>query len=150
MNKIKPNDKCYCNSDKKYKKCCMINDFNTKNEEENKFLNGQSESSNKIQFFINYFKEMFPKHKIINITDNINLDNYKTYHIKNYNNKTIMLAEKTEKNTSFFMEKSSEENQDIIFMYKGVYRVINAVDVLKYEEDIQNIIESRDSGQNMN
>ncbi len=149
MHKIKPNDKCYCNSDKKYKKCCMNNDFNLKKEDEIKYLNGQLESSNKIKFFMKYYKELFPKHKIIDITDNINLDNYKTYHIKNYINKTIMLAEKTEENKSFFQEKINEDNQDIIIMYKGVYRAMNAVDILKYKDDIVNIINSRDLGQNI-
>jgi hypothetical protein len=149
MHRIKPNDKCHCNSDKKYKKCCMMIEFNKKCEEEDAYINGQNESSKKIKFFINYYKELFPKHKIIDITNNININNYKTYHIKNYNNKTIMLAEKTENNNSFFIEKANDNNNDIILMYKGVYRVLNAIDILKYEEDIKNIIETRDSGQNI-
>ena len=149
--KLKPNDQCSCLSGKKYKKCCFINEYNIKQEEELKYLNGQTQSSDKIKFCMNYYKKMFDKHKIIDITDNINLDNYKTYQLRNYTNKTIMLAEKTEKNNDFFIVKSNEINatSDIIFMYKGVYRIIPARDILKYDDDIINIITKRDLGENI-
>jgi hypothetical protein len=149
MYKIKPNDKCYCNSDKKYKKCCMILDINKKNDEENKYINGQSTSSNKLKSLIEYYKKLFPKHKIIDITNYITIDNYKMYHIKNFNNKTIMLSEKTDINDIFFNEKTNQSNQNIILMYKGVYRAMNFTDILKYEDDIINVINSRDNQKNI-
>ena len=90
--KLKPNEPCTCLSGKKYKKCCYITDYNINQEEELKYLYGQSISSDKMKFCINYYKKMFDKHKIIDITDNITLDNYKTYQLRNYTNKTIMLA----------------------------------------------------------
>ena len=121
---------------------------NKKQEEEQKYLNGQEESSDKMNFCINYYKKIYEKHKIINITDDINLDNYKTYQIKNYNNKTIMLIERTTQNEELFEEKSNDDNADIMFMYKGVYRVFNAKNILKYDEDINNIITKRDLGEN--
>ena len=148
MPKTKPNDLCPCNSNKKYKKCCFLKDLNKKQEEEQKYLNGQEESSDKMNFCINYYKKIYEKHKIINITDDINLDNYKTYQIKNYNNKTIMLIERTTQNEELFEEKSNDDNADIMFMYKGVYRVFNAKNILKYDEDINNIITKRDLGEN--
>ena len=103
MTKTKPNELCPCLSGKKYKKCCFVKDQNKKIEEEYKYFNGQEISSDKINFCINYYKKMYEKHKIINITDDINLDNYKTYQIKNYVNKTIMLIERTEKNEEIFL-----------------------------------------------
>jgi hypothetical protein len=149
MTKIKPNDLCYCNSSKKYKKCCFLKDFDKKQEDEQKYLNGQEISSDKINFCINYYKKMFEKHKIIDITDDITLDNYKTYHIKNYLNKIIMLIERTEKNQEVFENKSNDGNVDIMILYKGVYRVFNAKNILKYDEDIKNIITKRDLGENI-
>lgn len=147
MVKQNPNDKCHCNSDKKYKKCCMINDFKLKQNEELTYLNGQITSSEKVKFCINHYQPLFDKHKIIDITNNLNQDNYKTYHIKNYNNKTIMIAEKTEKNIDLFLEKSNLDSDDIIIMYRGAYKIFNLLDILKYDEDIVRIIEKRDNGE---
>ena len=83
MPKTGPNDKCPCNSDKKYKKCCYMKDEQKKQEQELKYIDGQTESSNKMKFCMNHYKNMFPKHKIINVTDDVNVDNYKTYLTKN-------------------------------------------------------------------
>jgi hypothetical protein len=149
MPKTKPNELCQCSSGMKYKKCCMNKDFDKKQEDEQKYFSGQEESSDKMNFCINYYKKMFDKHKIINITNDINLDNYKTYQIKNYLNKTIMLIELTEKNQEVFENKSNDENADIMFMYKGVYRVFNAKNILKYDDDIKNIITKRDLGESI-
>jgi hypothetical protein len=146
MVKTKPNEECPCGSNKKYKKCCYSKDYNIKQDEEQKYINGQSSSSNKMTFCINYYKKMFEKYKIIDITDDINLDNYKTYHIKNYYNKTIMLAERTSKNEDFFTVKSNgDDTTDLIFMYKGIYRVIPINNIFKYDDDITNIINTRDN-----
>lgn len=149
MTKTKPNELCSCLSGKKYKKCCFLKDHNKKIEEEEKYFNGQEISSDKINFCINYYKKMYEKHKIINITDDINIDNYKIYQIKNYVNKTIMLLERTEKNEELFLNKSNDDNVDIMFMYKGVYRVFNAKNILKYDDDINNIIMKRDNFENI-
>ena len=143
MKKYKPNDMCLCNSGKKYKKCCFITDFYKKQEEDKKYINGQTEeSSNNIKFCIDYYKKMFTKHKIIDITNDINLNNYKSYHIKNYTNKTIMLAERTKINDNLFIVKSDPQNSDcnLIFMYKGTYRIFKISDILRYDEDIKNVV----------
>ena len=59
-----------------------------------------------------------------------------------------MLIERTTQNEELFEEKSNDDNADIMFMYKGVYRVFNAKNILKYDEDINNIITKRDLGEN--
>lgn len=152
MTKLKPNDPCLCSSGKKYKKCCFMQDFNTKYVEEQKYINGQSNtSSDKMKFCIDYYKKMFEKHKIIDITTDITLSNYKSYHIKNYTNKTIMLAERIKNNDDFFLVKSDINKQDcdLIFMYKGVFRIFKVHDILKYDEDILDIVNRRDLGENI-
>ena len=69
MNKLNPNNKCHCNSDKKYKKCCMLKDFNLTHNEELIYLDGQTISSKKIKLCIEYYKRLFDMHKIIDITE---------------------------------------------------------------------------------
>jgi len=59
------------------------------------------------------------------------------------------LVERTEKNEELFLNKSNDDNADIMFMYKGVYRVFNAKNILKYDVDINNIIMKRDIGENI-
>ena len=144
MIKIKPNVNCPCLSGKKYKKCCQFNDYRLKQIEETNYIDGQLISSDKINFCINHYKTIFTEHKFIDITDNINIDNYKSYHIKNYTNKTIMIAEKTNKNNELFIQKSNSDANDIILMYKGTYRVFNANNIINYDHDIINVIETSD------
>lgn len=143
MNKLGVNDQCHCGSNKKYKKCCMKTDINKKQDENLKYTDGQTEHSDKIKFCINFFSKLFENHKIINITDDITIDNYKTYLIKNFNTKTIMLIERTELTDELFREKSDSERNDIILMYKGGYKVFPVIDILKYEDDIKKFIESK-------
>jgi hypothetical protein len=150
MSKLGPNDKCHCNSDKKYKKCCFLKDEQAKQEEKLKYTNGQETSSNKMTFCINHYKDIFNKdiynkYKIIDITDNINPDNYKTYLTKNYFNKIIMLAEKTDANQELFEEKSDTHINDLIIMYKGAYRVIQVNNILRYDDDIKKFINEKDN-----
>ena len=141
MPKLGPNEKCHCKSDKKYKKCCFLIDEKNKQNEILKYSNGQETSSNKMKFCINHYKELFNKHKIIDITNDVNPDNYKTYLTKNYYNKIIMLAEKTDSNQELFEEKSDTNLNDIIIMYKGGYRVISANSILRYDDDIKKFID---------
>ena len=58
-----------------------------------------------------------------------------------------MIAERTEKNNDLFIEKGNIQIVDIIFMYKGVYRVMNSLNISKYESDTINIITKRDNGE---
>lgn len=143
MNKPKVNEFCYCGSDKKYKKCCLKKDSEMKYNENLKYTEGQTEHSDKIKFCINFYSKLFENHRIINITNDINQENYKTYLIKNLNTKTIMLVERTETNEDLFSEKSDTNRNDIILMYKGGYKVFPAIDILKYEDDIKKFIESK-------
>lgn len=146
MNKPKVNDSCYCGSDKKYKKCCLKKDVDLKYNENLKYTEGQTEHSDKITFCINFYSKLFENHKIINITNHVNKDNYKTYLMKNLNMKTIMLIEKTESNEELFMEKSDSNGvhrNDIIIMYKGGYKIFPCIDILKYEDDIKKFIDYR-------
>lgn len=128
--KIGRNEQCNCGSGIKYKKCCEITS-------KDKYFNGQPISSEEIITCMEIFKIMYDKntHKIIDITDDLSESTYKTYQIKNYYNKTIMLAKKTQNNQKVFETRVINDDSNIIVMYKGSYRT------LPYE-DIQDMIQS--------
>ena len=137
MPKVGVNDHCPCGSHKKYKKCCMMKDVKNKQEESESYFTGQDISTDKMIGVLDYYKKLFPKYCLIDITDNLNKDNYKTYLVKNYSNKTIMFAEKTENNEEFFNSKSDSLDNDIIIMFAGGYKVINSVNIGMYLDDIK-------------
>jgi len=144
MPKIGVNDKCYCNSDKKYKKCCMKSDNDKKIEQmklnhidDEIFKTGQLESTDKMYEVLDFFKLKFPKFSLIDITSYLKKDNYKVFLTKNYYEKIIMFAEKTEKNEEFFNSKSNSTDNDIMIMYAGGYKVIDSNNILVYSDDMK-------------
>ena len=116
MPKLGRNDKCNCGSGKKFKKCC------DNIEKENKFTLGQDKSSLKIINIIEVLQKQFSNYRIIDITDDLNENNYREYQLKNYNTNIIMVAEKTLKNSLVFIEREETVLTDIIVMYNGSYR----------------------------
>jgi hypothetical protein len=153
MTKIKPNEQCLCLSGKKYKKCCQTKDIINKNlqlDEINKlekiYLNGQEEHSNKINYCLKYYSELFPNCKIIDLSSYITNINYKQILTLNYYKNTIIIIEKNNINEELFYEKSPLMQNDILFIYKGSYKTFEAIDILKYDKDIKKMIENRDKG----
>jgi hypothetical protein len=137
MVKLGVNDKCHCGSSKKYKKCCMAIDNQKNSDENDSYLVGQDVSSDKMYTILDHYKSLFPKLCLIDITNNLNKNNYKKYLVKNYSNKTMMFAEKTNLNIEFFSLKSNSDDNDIIIMYSGGYKVINSTKILLYDNDIK-------------
>jgi hypothetical protein len=154
MVKIGRNDSCYCNSGKKYKKCCESNDMNKKsvqnikkNIDNNKYSKGQIISSEIIHDFREVLQEDYTDHTIIDITDDISLENYREYQVQNYSTNIIMLAEKIDgKNHNFFIAKSGKLDDNMIIMYRGSYRIFNQNDFLQVYESIQKMITTRLAG----
>jgi len=137
MPKIGVNDLCPCGSQKKYKKCCMVNDQIKKQLSDEIYMSGQDTSTDKMYVVLDYYKSLFPKLSLIDITSYLNKDNYKTFLVKNYSNKIIMFAEKTEINKEFFNSKSDSEDNDIMIMYAGGYKVIDSNNIGMYLDDIK-------------
>jgi hypothetical protein len=156
MTKIGVNQPCPCTSGKKYKKCCMINDlqekqkiYNEMEKIEKEYINGQTtENSAKINFCIKHYKSIYPDYKVINLTDIMTPENYKQIQLKNFYKNTIILIEKTDKNIELFNQKSNNNTNDLIILYKGSYRIFEAIDILKYDNDIKNMINKRNNGIN--
>ena len=125
MKKIGRNELCPCNSNIKYKKCC----FNKIKDEI---------SSDNINELRDLLLAKFKKYNIIDISNDINTDNYIEYLKKNYYNNIIMLVEKNIMNNNLFIDKTINPNEDILIMYKGGYRIIESGRISNY---ILNIIE---------
>ena len=51
-----------------------------------------------------------------------------------------MLIEMTEKNKELFREKSNDDTADIMFMYKGVYRIFNLKNILYLLDSLLKVI----------
>ena len=144
MIKQKRNDKCNCNSGKKYKQCCFIKTSLVKAHEDIKYLEGHNDSSSEITQCATYLREQYSDHKIIDISDYLNNETYRTFQIKNYKLKTIMLAQKNEHNKDVFSTRN--ETNDIIIMYRGSYRTCTLRDFDKYIDNINSMIQTRLEG----
>lgn len=143
--KIGRNSRCPCNSGKKYKQCCLLKELIQKSKENDKYIDGQSESSESVAICAEYLSDAYSNHKVINITDDLNTENYRIYQTKNYTAKIIMVAEKTEQNKDVFTSRGQPDN-DMIIMYRGSYRTFRLNDMDKITESIDKMIQTRLSG----
>jgi len=80
------------------------------------------------------------------MTNYINNDNYKQILTLNYNKNTIILVERIDLTEDLFAEKSNLEFNDLILIYKGAYKTFEALDIYKYDNDIQSMVKNRDNG----
>lgn len=145
--KIGRNDLCLCDSGKKYKACCLQKHLEIKQLEEYTYLNGQEKSTEFVELIMEYLRSEYIDHKVIDISDNINKDNYRNYQVRHYNNTVIMVAEKNESNKNVFEGRGPSEN-DIIIMYRGSYRTFKKNDLDKVVESIDKMIQTRLAGNN--
>jgi len=153
MTKIGVNDPCPCSSGKKYKKCCQSKHVEEKRKSideinvlKNIYLNGQKEHTHKIKFCMEHYIVLLPDTKIIDLTEYINTDNYRQILTLNYNKNTLILVERTTSTELLFSEKSNIFSNDLILIYKGAYKTFEAIDIIKYDKDVINMIKNRDNG----
>jgi uncharacterized protein YcgI (DUF1989 family) len=114
------NELCLCGSNKKVKKCCF------KNLNKDIYSIGQDEkSSDKVYECINKLKIKYPDYNIIDITLKLTDLTYKPYQIANFKSKTIMIAEKIEKNKEVFLTRCDSQLSDIIIMNHGAFKTFS-------------------------
>lgn len=145
MKKIGRNDKCPCESGKKYKVCCLSKDEVEKKKAKAVFVDGQEEHTEYVDIMMEYFKEEYKDHKVIDISNYLNDDTYTKFQQANYFYKTIMIAQKNEQNQSVFNGRGHYSN-DMIIMYRGSYRTFKKEDLAKVAESIDYMIETRNAG----
>jgi hypothetical protein len=140
MTKINRNDKCSCNSGLKYKFCCLEKDRKLIENKKQELLNYVS--SNKINNVKSVLEENFKELKVLDITNKLDHRNYKQCQIENFNKKIIMIAEKNENNKLVFEKRSVDENDDIILMYNGNYRLLKSEMIHSYITNLKSLINS--------
>ena len=135
--------KCPCGKNgKTYQQCCLAK----VEEEQKKYKVGQENSSENVQLCLDYLKEEYDDHEVIDITNNLSNTTYKSYQIANYESNIIMVAERTDKNKAVFESRGGLDN-DIIIMYRGSYRVFQSDDLYQVTESLEHMIKTRLSGQ---
>jgi hypothetical protein len=142
MNKLGRNDKCYCGSEKKYKNCCLNNDNTNKQKEIDKYENGHAPNTENMKIVHEFMSLKYDDHKVIDISDYINPQNYKIFQNKHFREKTIMIVGKTWTNGALFQVKGME-NTDVMIMYRGSYRAFNFNNLLQVEQSIDNMMQAR-------
>lgn len=145
MKRLGRNDKCKCGSGKKYKICCLEKDEKKQQEDIEKYTKGQEESSENVEMCMEYLKEDYGDHNVIDITNNLNNNTYRPYQLTNYQRKIIMIAERTDKNAEVFDPRGGPDN-DIIVMYRGSYRTFRIDQLEQVSGSIDKMIKTRLAG----
>ena len=145
MTKIGRNDKCFCGSDKKYKNCCLEKAEEMKRQELEKYELGQSESCEDAQICMEYLREEYTDHRVIDITDLLSPENYRNFQVAHYTNKVLMVALRTQNNDAVFQQRGGE-SVDAMILYRGSYRSFNMNNLDQVTESIDKMIQTRLQG----
>jgi len=144
--KIRRNDKCPCNSGKKYKLCCLIK----KQQEENQILTqyekGHEMSSENVEMVQEYLDDQYEDHDVIDVSNILNADTYEPMQRNNYTKKIIMIAERNGTNESIFSSRGPE-NVNIMVMYRGAYQCFEDINFELALDKIEGMIQKRLDGQ---
>jgi hypothetical protein len=142
MNKLGRNDKCHCNSGKKYKSCCINLDLTNKQKEIDKLENGHEPNTDNMKIVHEFMSLKYNDHKVIDISDYITPENYKLFQNKHFREKTIMIVGRNFFNGGLFQVKGME-NTDVMIMYRGSYRAFNFNNLLQVEQSIDTMMKAR-------
>ncbi len=143
--KLGRNDKCHCNSGKKYKKCCLVKDDMTKMDKHDQFSNGHEISSDKVQIVVDQLLEEYPDHKVIDITNILETGTYKPIQTKNYFENIIMVVERNEKNEEVFSTRGPD-NVNMMVLYRGAFQCFEDINFQFALDKIYGMINKRLNG----
>lgn len=125
--KLKRNDKCHCQSGKKYKKCCLVSDQADASREreliQEQMKNGH-ELTEEMQEMFDFFTTEYPTYNVIDITNFLTEKRYKALQLTHMQRDTIMIASRNDDNDSVF-EKRGDGSTDWIVMFRGAHQVFN-------------------------
>lgn len=142
--KIGRNDKCPCGSKKKYKICCIVKDENIKKQQQDQLDEGHIISSENIKDCQECLLELYPTHKIIDISNILTSQNYTIYQKRHYYNKIIMLAERNENNNEVFKSRGPD-NVNIMVLHQGSYRCFDFNDLDLALDEIVAMIDKKNN-----
>lgn len=142
MGKIGRNEKCPCNSGTKYKNCCLMKEMEERRKKNNMYVNGHDTKSESLLTVMTYLKNIYKKYNIINISDYLDNNAYREYQIKNYNIKTIMVAERNDRNNEVFTTRGPNE-VNIMVMFHGAYKCFSYSNLELAKYDVEQMINKR-------
>ena len=140
--KIGRNEKCPCNSGKKYKKCCIMKDIEEKQNKNRLFIDGHDTISSNLLSVIDYLHDIYRNHKIIDISNCMNIETYQDIQIKNYYLKTIMIAERNSTNNGVFATRGPND-VDIMVLFHGAYQCFNYKNLVLAKDNVEKMINDR-------
>ncbi len=146
MTKVGRNEKCPCASGKKYKACCLEKDAQKRSEEMEMLQNGQPDSTDDTKICMEYLSEEYPDHKVIDISNLLTLETYRKFQVANYNNKTLMVAQKNETNQEVFKPRG-DPSCDMMIMYRGSYRAFSLDNLVQAAESVDKMVQTRLAGE---
>lgn len=147
--KIGRNDKCHCNSGKKYKKCCLQKDEDGRKEVLDLLEHGHEISSDKIQIVHDELSNRYPNHRVIDVTNILNKESYRDIQTFNYYRNTITLAERNEESEEVFSSRGPE-NVNMMVLYKGAYQCFEDINFQPAIDKICKMIDTRLNGEEYN
>ncbi len=118
-NKIGPNDKCHCGSDKKYKKCCFLQD------EQQRIIESTYVETDRFKEGLEILKSNFPNITFQNVSEKLNSKSYTLMQLQHMKDNVCLLAERFKTNEKVFKDRDPNNNEyDFIMMYRGAYRIL--------------------------
>ena len=128
--KMGRNDKCTCNSGKKYKNCCL-----------NRVPLKTTWVIDPLTQCFEYLMQAYPKMFLINISNQLRLDGNEQYIQKGREGRTIMIAEKNELNNWVF-EKKDYSDKDIMIVFNEKFYAYNKNDFDETKRSITELLSS--------
>lgn len=111
------NEKCSCNSGKKYELCCLKSITEPNLSIYIDFL--QSITKPNLSIYIDFLKKEFPDQQVLDISASLDTNTNTKYAENCLKKKVILIAERNNKNDALFIQKRAL-SADVKIMYKGV------------------------------
>ena len=105
-NKIGPNDKCHCGSDKKYKKCCFLQD------EQQRIIESTYVETDRFKEGLEILTTHFPNISFQNVTEKLNTKSYTLMQLQHMKDNVCLLAERFKTNERVFKDENKEKKQE--------------------------------------
>lgn len=139
MPKIKPNEKCPCDSGKKYKKCCAAEMLRLKQQARDLFATYMNELPSKFddERLQRVHDMLADRYRIQSLNASAALANWPLQKVNDYyKNQSIMLiAARNGENDAAFRSKTKND-EDIFMIYRGKYQLF------KYETEFDKALDA--------
>jgi hypothetical protein len=141
MVKFGVNDKCYCGSNTKYKKCCLKKEQTLEELEHALFMKGHPPSSEQTQEVMAKLLLEYKGYQVIDVSNILADDTYQKMQLMNFKHKTIMVAQKNNNNASVFDPRVGPIiDADIMVMFQGSFKCFKYCNFGMASHDIKGMI----------